>query len=141
MGHDLVGPAQGDVLEEDADHTLALTLRSGGLAPESGEVGGEGEDLFALLSVEDEAIGLPPALVVLISGGQRPKLLVPIHLQGVGYQPVVGVDAQLATLGQFGFAVPGASRARPLNTRFNTRCWRSRRTQTAPNAFRQGLAG
>ena len=64
--------------------------------PQSGEVGGQAHDLGALLLGEKGAVSLPLTFVLL------PQLRIPVCLQGISDQPVVGVDAQVAALSKLG---------------------------------------
>jgi hypothetical protein len=41
MGRDHLAPDQGDVVDEEPDHTLLLPVGRTGIVPETGEVGGE----------------------------------------------------------------------------------------------------
>ena len=73
-----------------------------GSTPEAGEVGGEREDLGPALLGQRRAVGHAPPLVLLLRRRERPQLGVPVGLEGVGHEAVVGVDAQVAALSQLG---------------------------------------
>src|SRR5206468_4231221 len=90
VGDDLVGLRQGHVLDEEADHTHAFARWGGRVMPEPGEVGSEREHLPALLLAERPGLAVSLALVVFLGCRQRPQLVVPLRLQGVGDQAVVG---------------------------------------------------
>ena len=100
MGHDLVRAHQGDVLQQKAGHALAVALKYGRIAPQAREVGCKGEDLLPLLLVEKAPIGLSPALIFLLRVGQRAQLLVPVRVQRLSDQAVVGVDAKSHAVSQ-----------------------------------------
>jgi hypothetical protein len=107
MGEQLVSLHQGHVLDEQADHALALPRRRGGVVPEPRKVRGEREHLLALLLAEQTSVAATLAIVVFLGDGQRPQLDVPLRLQGVGDETVVGIDTQVAALCQLSF-VAGA---------------------------------
>ncbi len=103
VGDDLLLSEQRDVLQDEANHALALPNRCGRVPPEAGEVGGQGQDLGPLLLIEEKAVSLALAFIVFLSGREGAQLVVPLGFQGVRHQPMVGVDAEEAALGQFGF--------------------------------------
>ena len=102
VGDDLVSAHQGDVVEQQPDHALALPLRRGGVRPEPREVGGEGEDPGPRRRVDEPPIGLVPALMILLRRRERPQLVVPVGLERVRHQAVVGIDAEVPALGELG---------------------------------------
>ena len=81
MGQDLVAAEQGDVLDEEPGHTLALALGDVRVTPESREVGRQGGDLLTLLVAEQAAVSLPLPLVVLLGISEGSQLVVPVRLQ------------------------------------------------------------
>jgi hypothetical protein len=81
VGDELVGAQQGDVVEQQPDHPLALPLRGRRICPEPREVGGEGEDTGPLGRVDEPPVGRVPALVLLLCRGERPQLRVPVGLE------------------------------------------------------------
>ena len=97
-----IAPDQGDVLDEEPDHPFLLPVRRMGIVPQAGEVGGEADDLLAPLLVEPCSVGCRLAFVVLLGLGQGPELGVPVGLQGVGHEAVVGIDPAVAALGELG---------------------------------------
>jgi hypothetical protein len=102
MGDDLLAAQQGDVLDQDPDHALALTLGNGRISPQPWEVGGQREDLLPMSVLEDSVVGLPPALVFLLRVLKCTQLVVPVRLELLRHQPVVGIDTQVAALGELG---------------------------------------
>ena len=80
-----------------------LRSRGGGgrVVPECGQVGGQGADAGALLLVERGGGGLGGGVVVL-GVGQLAQAGVPVGFEGVGDQPVAGVDGQVAAAGLVG---------------------------------------
>ena len=97
---DDVGPAKGDVLDKEPEHPLALPHRRLRIAPELREVGGEREDLGALLGVDDLPIGDALPLVFLLRGGERAQALVPLGLQRVRHETVVRIDLHVTAAGE-----------------------------------------
>jgi len=98
---------EGDVVEEEADDPFSVSVRGARGAPEPGEVGGQGEDAGPLLWTRLHPVGLALALGVFLGLVKVAKPGVPFALEDVGHQAVVGVDAQVAGLGEVGF-VAGA---------------------------------
>ncbi len=104
---DLVGLDQGDVVEQQPGDALAFLLGGGGIGPHGGEVAGEGADAgLVLVGQGGVRCGAGP-LVVVLGGIEGAEGIVPVGLQRVGDQPVVGVDGQVAAAGELG-VVAGA---------------------------------
>ena len=103
---DLVGLGQGDVVDEQPGHALALALGGGWVGPQGGEVGGEAADAGLVLVAERGGCGGGP-LVVVLGGLQLAQSVVPVGFEAVGHEPVVGVHGQVAAAGELG-AVAGA---------------------------------
>ena len=99
MGVDDVGPMQGDVLNEEADHALALPLRGGGIGPQGREVARQRTDLRLALDAQGGLGGCAGAVVVVLGLTQAPEGVVPVGLQCVGHQPVARVHAEVAPAG------------------------------------------
>ena len=80
-----------------------LRSRAGvaGVVPEGGEVGCQGVDAGALGGIERDGRGLGGGVVV-ASGGQLAQRGVPVGFEGVGDEPVAGVDGQVAAAGLVG---------------------------------------
>ena len=97
---DGIGLVDGDVFDEQADHALALSLWSRRIGPQGGEVTGEGTDLGLLLVAQCGSCCLVRPVVVVLRVGEIAKRVVPVRFQGVGHQPVVGVDAEIAPTGR-----------------------------------------
>jgi len=79
---------------------FSFALRGRRVAPEAGEVDGQGQDLRSFVLIEEQALGLVLAVVLLLGGTQGAQFCVPVGFQGISDEPVVGVDAQVAALGQ-----------------------------------------
>src|SRR6516162_856982 len=75
---DLLGLSQSDVLNQEPHHALALAMRSTWITPESRKIARQGKNLLALVRIQDLAILLYLALVVLLGFGQRTQLLIPV---------------------------------------------------------------
>jgi len=69
---------QGDIVDEQRQHPLALTLRGVRVPPDGGEVDREREDALALLRVDGDTIGGALALVLLLSVGEGAQPAVPV---------------------------------------------------------------
>ena len=96
MRGDLLVAVEGDVFDEQADHAFALALGGGGIVPEPREVAGERHHLRALLLAEASVAVRVRAFVVILGFGEAAQLLVPVGLERVGDEPVVGVDGEVA---------------------------------------------
>lgn len=81
VGNDLVRSQEGDVLEKEPDHALALAVRDTRVSPQTWKVGGKRQDLLTLLVVEQTVVGLSLLLVLLLRVRQGTQLLVPVGLQ------------------------------------------------------------
>jgi len=98
---------QRDVFDEQAEHPLALPIKRAGVLPQPREVHGQSEDCGAFLFGEHVG-GVALALCDLLGSSERTQFGVPVRLQHVGDQAIVGIDAQKPALGQVGLV------ARPL---------------------------
>jgi hypothetical protein len=104
---DLLVAVEGDVVDQHADHAFAFALGSCGIVPEPGEVAGECHHLRALL-VGEACVAVGACAVVVVLGfGEVAELLVPVGLERVGDEPVVGVDGEVAAAREGGL-VAGA---------------------------------
>lgn len=84
-------------------HAFAFVCWRVGVLPEAGEVGGQRQDPLTVVVIE-VGVGLSLMFVVVPGGGvEGAGLVVPFRFEGGGAETVVGVDAQVASLGQFGF--------------------------------------
>src|SRR6516162_4169490 len=63
----------------------------------------QGGDTGTLLFADRSLILFVLLLVLLLGGIQGPKFVVPLRFQRIGYQPVRGVDVQVASLRQVSF--------------------------------------
>ena len=82
---------------------LPLTLRGGRIVPEAREVRDQCHYLLTLLRAEHTAFAVAVAFVVLLGGGECAQLVVPLRFERVGDQAVVGIDAEVASLGKLRF--------------------------------------
>ena len=103
VGDDLVGPQQGDVLDQEPDHALAFALGDGRVTPQPRKISGQGQDLLSLAGLQGAPVGVPSAFVVVLGVAQRTQFLVPFGFERLGHQAVVGVDGEVAALGELGF--------------------------------------
>src|SRR5207248_11329625 len=93
--------ADGDVFDEQADHAFAFPQWGGRVVPQCGEVGGEGGDALPLRVGEGGCAGFG-AFVGVGGFGQLAQGVVPVGFQGVGDEPVGGVDGEVAAAGLLG---------------------------------------
>jgi len=93
---DVFATLDGDVFDEQADHAFAFALGGAGVAPERGEVGGKGDDASTFIVGEACPVGVCCLFVVVLGGGELSQGLVPVGLEGVGHETVVGVDGHVA---------------------------------------------
>ncbi len=100
-GDGVLAAGEGDVGDQEADEALAFARRGGRVVPEGGEVGRQGVDAGALGGIERDGRGLGGGVVV-VSGGQVAQRGVPVGFEGVGDEPVAGVDGQVAAAGLVG---------------------------------------
>jgi hypothetical protein len=103
---DAVGLDQREVVEEQPGHALAFPRGGGRVGPQRGKVGGQRPDP-GLVFLGERGGRRGGVLVVVLGGAQRAQRIVPVRFQGVGDQPVVRVDGQVAAAGELG-AVAGA---------------------------------
>src|SRR6266581_3395418 len=92
---------EGHVFDQQAGQALAFAHRGCRVRPQGGQVGGERADLVALRGVGDGG-GLGGSAVVFAGVGQGAQRGVPVGFQGVGDEPVGGVDGQVAAAGGVG---------------------------------------
>ncbi len=107
VGGDLGVLDERHVLDEEPRQTLLLANGCGRIVPEAREVGGEGQDLAAVLVVRRAGIILGLLFVASLRVGEGAELGVPVGLEGIGDQTVVGIDATVAAFRQLRF-VAGA---------------------------------
>src|SRR6266849_276966 len=92
----LIGPQQRHVLQEQANHALALALRGGGVAPESREVSDQSHHLLTLVRAEYAAFAGALTFVVFLRRGKCAQLVVPLRFERVRHQAVIRIDAEIA---------------------------------------------
>jgi hypothetical protein len=93
----LAGFEQRDVGDEQPDQPFAFPHRGGRVVPERGQVAGQGADAVDLAGAE-RGVAADAGLVVVVLGvGELAEPVVPVGFQGVGDEPVGGVDGQVAT--------------------------------------------
>jgi hypothetical protein len=100
-GDAVTGFDQGDVGDQQPDQAFALAHRGGGIVPQGGEVGGQRADAVTLDVVEAGA-GAAGFVVVVARVGELAELVVPVRFEGVGDEPVGGIDGQVAAAGGVG---------------------------------------
>src|SRR5262249_53149721 len=93
--------ADGDVVDEEADHAFAFPQWGSGVVPQGREVGGQGGDALPLRLGEGGGSGLC-AFVGVGGFGQFAQGGVPVGFEGVGDEPVGRVDGEAAAAGRFG---------------------------------------
>src|SRR5947208_2060615 len=115
-GNGGAGPGGGGVGEQQPGDALAFAGGGGGVVPDRGQVGGQLADPGFLGVGELPGVvlaGLLAGVLGLAEGAQRG---VPVGFEGVGDEPVGGVDGEVAAAGQVGVVagaldVGGAQRA------------------------------
>jgi hypothetical protein len=100
-GDGVLAAGEGHVADQQAQEAFALAGRGGRVVPQGGQVGGQAADAGALLLVE-RGSGGPGGGVVVLGVGQLAQAGVPVGFEGVGDQPVAGVDGQVAAAGLVG---------------------------------------
>jgi len=90
MGLDRLSVDQRHILDEQAQDALPLARLDGRIIPYPREVGGQGEQLFPRLRVNQQPLFLRLPLIMFLSFGQRAQLVVPLRFQAVGDKTVVG---------------------------------------------------
>ncbi len=83
---DGIGLVDGDVFDEQADHALALSLRSRRIGPQGGKITGESTDLRLLLVAQRGSCCVARPVVFVLRAGELAKSVVPVRFQGVGCQ-------------------------------------------------------
>ena len=100
-GDGVAGPGDGDVGEQQPGDALALAGRGGGVVPDAGQVGDQLADP-GLLGVGELRRGV--VLAGFVVGGlgvvECAQGGVPVGFEGVGDEPVGGVDGEVAAAGQ-----------------------------------------
>ena len=114
-GDQVAGPGGGDVGEQQPGDALAFPLRGGGVVPDGGQVGDQLVDPLFLGGGELAGVLLAGLVVGVLGVVQRAEGGVPVGFEGVGDEPVGGVDGQVAAAGQVrevlgAFDVGGAQR-------------------------------
>ena len=99
---DLVGFVERDVLDQQAGDALAFSRGCGLVGPQFREVGGELADLGFARFGEVGVSGGGLAVVFVLGGLQRAQRVVPVGFEGVGDEPVVGVDGEVSATGELG---------------------------------------
>src|SRR5208283_16509 len=92
---DGVASVEGDVFDEEPDHSLAIPLGRGRISPQGGEVAHQGPDLRLVLVVERATGSLAGPVVVVLRVAELSQGVVPVGLERVGHEPVVGVDGEV----------------------------------------------
>src|SRR3990170_4377258 len=105
MRRDLALLEQGDILDEEGEHPLALTLGGVRVPPDSGDVYGEGEDALPVLLVDGHAIGGALVLVLLLGLGEGAQPAVPVGFQRIRDQAVRRVHLHIAVPGPVSFVL------------------------------------
>jgi hypothetical protein len=105
VGRDLIVSDQRHVLQDEPDQPLSLAIRGVRIPPYGWKVAGQGCDPGTVLLSERNPITLAALLILLLGRSQRPELIIPVSLEGIGDKTVGRVDMQIASLGQVGFVL------------------------------------
>ena len=106
-GDGVPGPGDGDVGEQQPGDALALAGRGGGVVPDRGQVGDQLLDPGFLGVGELPGVVLAGVVVGVLGLAECAERGVPVGFEGVGDEPVGGVDGEVAAAGQVG-VVAGA---------------------------------
>jgi hypothetical protein len=101
-GDGVGGPGDGDVGEQEPGDALALAGGGGGVVPDRGQVGGQLADPGLLGVGELPGVVLAGLLGCVPGLGEGAQRGVPVGFEGVGDEPVSGVNGQVAVAGQVG---------------------------------------
>ena len=93
---------ESDVLDEEADHSLAFALRSGRVRPQHGEVGRKLANASLVFFTESASCCSACSFVIVLRALELAQRVVPVGFEGVGHEPVVRIDRQVATPCQLG---------------------------------------
>jgi hypothetical protein len=110
---DLWSFAERHVVHEKSHHALALAIGRRRLLPKLRQIGGEREDARALRLIENGFVALASALVFLLGAGESTELPVPLGLEFVGHQTIVGIDLHEAPARQVSLVSRSLHLARP----------------------------
>ncbi len=91
----------GALVLETGVRVAGTRVRGLRISPQPWEVSGEREDLRPLLVAHVHPVRLALAFIVLLSLGQCTQLVVPVRLQRVSHQSVLGIDRHVAPACQF----------------------------------------
>src|SRR5262249_9267806 len=97
---DVVPPRQGDVLDQEPQHPLAVPRRGPRVIPHRREVACQPQDLLTGLRGEGDTARLFPPDQRLLRLGKGPEPLVPALLEGLGDEAVLRVDQEELALRQ-----------------------------------------
>jgi hypothetical protein len=103
MGCDRLRFDQGYVVNEQAYDAFALAGINARVIPDLRQLFGETENTSASLGTKCRSLVLASALVFLDGLCVKTQLSVPIRLEGIGDEAVVGVDLHVAPTRQLGF--------------------------------------
>ena len=106
-GDGVAGPRDGDVGEQQPGDPLALADRGGRVVPDGGQVGDQLGDPVLLRAGQCPGVVFAGLVVGGLGVVERAQRGVPVGFEGVGDEPVGGVDGQVAAAGQVG-VVAGA---------------------------------
>ncbi len=98
---DLRAARDGDVLDQQPRHAFALAIRGRRIVPQAREVGGQGQDASAPGVVEPSRVLGAPLLEFPAGVVQSAQPGVPLGLQDIGHEPVVGMGLHEAPPRQF----------------------------------------
>ena len=110
---DHVVAEQGDILDEQPQHSLAVARRRARVIPDARQVGDQRHHLFLHLGRDGRRLGLARTRIRLFGLGQPLECLVPVALQVVGHEPILGPHEQKLPLRPLG-VLPQPGDLRPL---------------------------
>ena len=81
-----------DIFDQQPDHAFSLAWWCFRIAPQSREIGGQGQHSGALFGGERRSIGGVLPLTVFLCILERTQLRIPVCFQSIGHQAMVGID-------------------------------------------------
>jgi len=94
---------QRHILDQQCHHAFAFDGCCALILPYPGKILGQGYDTFTGIADEQVPVRFVLPLMRLLQVIQSSQPLVPVRLEGIGYQPVIGIHLEIAASCQLGF--------------------------------------
>ena len=111
MGGNGIRLDQRHVVDEQAQDALALARIDARVIPDLRQLLGEIEDAAAHVCIECDCLLLAASLVVCGGVSMKTQLVVPFCFEGIGDEPVVGIDLHVTSPREFGTRIAAARHA------------------------------